>query len=145
MPLSLAIRIGVAAGTLLLTGCSLNLFSSQEVAVSNTCVDDSKDCIDRRAAALRTMMADKDRRWVREPATPESYASGVRLFAYKSRKRDLSCDELAHGRREADAAPVSLRGPAAAGLSPAQVSRGSMLAAEVSKELAAEMKRRCRA
>jgi hypothetical protein len=91
------------------------------------------------------MMADKERRWVREPASAESYASGVRHFAYKSRKRDLSCDELAHGRREADAAPVSLRGPAAAGLSPAQISRGSMLAAEVSKELATEMKRRCRA
>ena len=42
--------------------------------------------------ALRGMMADKDRRWVREPASPESYASGVRLFAYKRRKRDLSCD-----------------------------------------------------
>lgn len=90
-------------------------------------------------------MADKDRRWVKEPATPGSYASGVRLFAYKSRKRDLSCEELAHGKREADAAPFALRGPSAAGLSPAQVSRSSILAAEVSKELAAEMKRRCRA
>jgi hypothetical protein len=145
MPISHAIRAGVAIGTLLLGGCSLNLFSAPETTASTGCVDDSKECIDRRAAALRGMMADKDRRWVREPASPESYASGVRLFAYKSRKRDLSCDELAHGRREADAAPVSLRGPAAAGLTPAQISRGSMLAAEVSKELAAEMKRRCKA
>jgi hypothetical protein len=145
MPISQAIRVGVAFGTLLLAGCSLNLFSPPENTASTGCVDDSKECIDRRAAALRGMMADKDRRWVREPASPESYASGVRLFAYKSRKRDLSCDELAHGRREADAAPVSLRGPAAAGLTPAQISRGSMLAAEVSRELAAEMKRRCKA
>ena len=91
------------------------------------------------------MVADKNRRWVKEPATAGSYASGVRLFAYKSRKRDLTCEELAHGRREADAAPLALRGPSAAGLSPAQISRGSMLAAEVSKELAVEMKRRCKA
>lgn len=145
MPISHAIRAGVAAGTLFLAGCSLSLFAPPETTSSTGCVDDSKECIDRRAVALRAMMADRERRWVREPASAEAYASGVRLFAYKSRKRDLSCDELAHGRREADAAPVSLRGPAAAGLSPAQVSRGSMLAAEVSKELAAEMKRRCRA
>lgn len=110
-----------------------------------SCVDDSKQCIDQRQSALRTIMADKDRRWVKEPAGPEAYASGVRLFAYKGRKKDMTCDELAHGRREADAAPEVLRGPRAAGLSPAQVSRGTMLAAEVSRELGIEMKRRCRA
>ena len=109
------------------------------------CIDDSKQCIDQRQSALRTIMSDKDRKWVKEPAGPEAYASGVRLFAYKGRKKELTCDELAHGRREADAAPTVLRGPGAANLSPAQVSRGTMLAAEVSKELGVEMKRRCRA
>ena len=95
--------------------------------------------------ALKSMMADKSHRWVKEPATAVAYASGVRLFAYKSRKRDLTCNELAHGKREADAAPLALSGPSAAGLSPAQKSRGSLLAGEVSKELGAEMKRRCKA
>lgn len=109
------------------------------------CVDDSKQCIDQRQAALRTIMADKNRSWVKQPATPEAYASGVRLFAFKGRKKEMTCDELAHGRREADAAPGVLRGPSAAGLSPAQISRSAMLAEEVSKELAIEMKRRCRA
>ncbi len=108
------------------------------------CVDDSRQCIDQRQAALRSMMADRDRRWVREPATPSAYASGVRLFAFKSRKKDLSCEELAHGRKEADAGPAILRGPGGAGLTPAQVSRGAMLAAEVSRELGVEMARRCR-
>ena len=91
------------------------------------------------------MVGDKDRKWVREPASPQAYASGVRLFAFKSRKKDLSCDELAVGRREADAGPGVLRGSGGSGLSPAQVSRGVMLSSEVSKELSNEMQRRCKA
>ena len=71
--------------------------------------------------------------------------AGVRLFAFRSRKRDLTCEELAHGKREADGAPAALNGPHSGGLSPAQKSRGTMLAAEVSKELTSEMRRRgCR-
>jgi hypothetical protein len=90
-------------------------------------------------------MLDKGRAWVRQPAPPAAYASGVRLFAYKQRKRELSCDELAHGRKEADAGPGVLRGPEGRALTPAQVARGVMLAQEVSRELANETKRRCRA
>lgn len=109
------------------------------------CVDDSRQCIDQRQTALKSLMSDPGRQWIREPATAEAYASGVRLFAYKGRKRELTCDELALGRREADAAPGVLRGPGAGSLTTAQVSRGTMLAAEVSRELGVEMKRRCRA
>ena len=55
-------------------------------------------------------------------------------------------EELAAGRREADGAARALRGPDAKGLSPAQVSRATMFAAEVSKELTAEMRnKRCKA
>ena len=51
-----------------------------------------------------------------------------------------------HGRREADGAAKSLRGPDGQGLSPAQISRASMFATEVSKELTTEMRaRRCKA
>jgi hypothetical protein len=88
-------------------------------------------------------MADRERKWVKEPAPLEAYASGVRLFAFKERKKDLTCEELAIGRREAEAAPVALRGRAGARLTPAQVSRGVMLGSEVSRELTAELKRRC--
>ncbi len=109
------------------------------------CVDDSPPCVEQRGAALKKMLADPKRGWVREPASAHSYAAGVRLFAFRSRKRELSCEELAHGKREADAAPAALNGPHSGGLSPAQKSRGTMLAAEVSKELGAEMRRRgCR-
>ena len=119
--------------------------TTAEARAGLSCVDDSRHCIDQRQTALRSMVGDKDRKWVREPASPQAYASGVRLFAFKSRKKDLSCDELAVGRREADAGPGVLRGGGGSGLSPAQVSRGVMLAGEVSKELSNEIQRRCKA
>jgi hypothetical protein len=109
------------------------------------CVDDSKNCIEQRTTALKSIMDDRERKWVKESATPEAYASGVRLFAFKARKKELTCEELVIGRREAEAAAVALRGPASARLTPAQVSRGVMLGAEVSRELTAELKRRCNA
>lgn len=108
------------------------------------CVDDSVECISKRQAALRQLVADKDRKWVREPASAASYASGVRLFAYKTKKKELSCEELSVGRHEADRAPGVLRGPQGANLTPAQASRGIMLAGEVSRELGNEIARRCR-
>jgi hypothetical protein len=109
-----------------------------------SCVDDSAECIERRQRTLRYLVDDKDRAWVKAHPPPEAYASGVRLFALKSKKKELTCEELAHARNEADKAPAVLRGPSGAKLTPAQVSRGVMLAVEVSRELAAEMKRRCR-
>src|SRR5262245_26179847 len=108
-----------------------------------TCVDDSAHCVGQRQATLKAMLADKDRKWVRETPTPQAHASGVRLFAFRSAKADLTCEELMHGRREAEAAPKALRTEHS--LSPAQVSRAAMFAAEVQGELAAEMnKRSCR-
>ena len=75
---------------------------------------------------------------------PHAHASGVRLFAFRSSKAELTCEQLAHGRKEAEGAPKALKG--GQGLSPAQISRASMFAAEVNKELSVEMKkRRCKA
>lgn len=108
------------------------------------CVDDSAECVARRQAAYRQLLSDPGRAWVREPASAHAYASGVRLFAFKSAKKELSCDELAVGRREAEAAPGVLRSPGNGWLSPAQVSRGVIFAAEVSRELGNEMGRRCK-
>src|ERR1044072_6753085 len=119
-----------------------------------TCVDDSSDCVAKRQRTLRYLVDDQDRAWVNAHAPAEAYASGVRLFALKSKKKDLTCDELAprkndrdrdelaHGKNEAARAPGVLR--SAGNLTPAQVSRGIMLASEVSRELGTEMKRRCR-
>jgi hypothetical protein len=111
-----------------------------------SCIDDSPDCVGQRQATLKSMLADQDRKWVKESTTPQAHASGVRLFAFRSRKKDLSCEELAIGRREADSVPKALKGPEGKSMSPAQVSRASMFAAEVSRELTVEMRaRRCKA
>jgi len=109
------------------------------------CVDDSIKCRNRRQAALSELLADQSRGWVRQSADAEAYASGVRLFAFKKRKRDLTCPELAIGRREANAARPTLRA-ASARLTPAQIARGAMLGDEVGKELTREhRRRRCKA
>lgn len=146
LPGRLLVTALVAALASALASCSgLNLETAATEPPRADCVDDSPPCVQARGAALKQMLADPKRTWVREPANAHAYAAGVRLFAFRSRKRELSCDELLHGKREADAAPASLSGPHSGGLSPAQKSRGTMLAAEVSKELGAEMRRRgCR-
>ena len=111
-----------------------------------SCIDDSPDCVDQRQATLKSMLADEDKKWVKEPSSPQAHASGVRLFAFRSRKKELSCEELAIGRREADSVPKALKGPEGKSMSPAQVSRASMFVAEVSRELTTEMRaRRCKA
>ena len=125
----------------LAAGCATSELSGSS-GLGTQCVDDSADCIGKRQSALRSMMADNSRAWVREPVDAKAYASGVRLFAYRGKRKELTCEELAHGKREADAAQGALQGPST-GLTPAQISRGTMLAAEVSKELNSELVRRC--
>lgn len=107
------------------------------------CVDDSPECISRRQATLRHMVADKSNSWVRESPTPEVYASGVRLFAYKTKKKELSCEDLRRGKLEADTARTSLASMGTR-LTPAQISRSAMLAGEVGRELQNEINRRCK-
>lgn len=108
------------------------------------CVDDSNVCISQRKMVFDSYMADKSRAWIKQPAGPHEYASGVRLMAYSKMRKDLSCEQLAHAKEEADRGPASLSGGSYVGLTTAQVARGAMLAREVSRELANEMARRCR-
>jgi hypothetical protein len=129
---------------LLMSACSG--FGSDDPRAGLSCLDDSQECIDKRQVTLKSMLDDQDRKWVKEPTNPQAHASGVRLFAFRSRKKELTCEELALGRREADSVPKTLRGPEGKSLSPPQVARANLFAAEVSKELAAEMRaRRCKA
>ncbi len=109
-----------------------------------TCVDDSAGCIESRQRTLSYLVDTNDRTWIKAHPPAEAYASGVRLFALQRKKKELTCEELALGHNEAQKGPGILRGPAGAKLTPAQVSRGVILASEVSRELAAEMKRRCK-
>ena len=141
-----AVPAVLLAAALALAGCSGAVIDGSNDAgapVNHGCVDDSKHCIDQRQAALRILQADKTRGWIKQPATAATYATGVRLFAFKTEKTRLTCDELGLGRREADGAPGILRSAQARGLTPAQVSRGLMFASEVGKELDRERQRRC--
>jgi hypothetical protein len=133
--------LGLAAA---LTGCSTSADFQSEVHPHLKCVDDSPRCVAERQSTLKQMMSDRKHGWVHEPADANAYAAGVRMFAFKTRKRELDCKQLAIGRREADAGPGMLRGPGGKHLTPAQISRGVMFANEVSRELAGEMRRRCK-
>ena len=142
-------RLSMFAGSLFaalaLGACAGGETTSQGPQLAGlNCVDDSHHCIAQRGRVLDGYMADKSRAWVKHPVTPAAYASGVRLFALSKRKKELTCDELLHGKGEADGAPAALRGPGGQGLTPAQVSRGVMLAGDVSRELSREYNRRCK-
>lgn len=122
--------------------CSSSSAEFNDVSGSLKCVDDSPQCVSHRQAALRTLVADKNRAWVKQPADASAHASGVRLFALRQKRRELTCDELAHGKREADTAPAVLRANAGR-LTHAQISRSVILANEVSRDLAREQAKRC--
>jgi len=140
------IAVGAAAiVAVIVTACSGAVVEGPSQQANYGCMDDSKNCVEQRQAALKALLADKSRGWVKEAPSIASYASGVRLFAFKTEKPRLTCDELGVGRREAGGAPGVLRSPQAKGLTPAQVSRGIMFAEEVGKELTREAQRRCKA
>ena len=127
----------------LISGCAIGPEPINSTGAGLNCIDDTPHCVSERQAALRILVGDKSRAWVREPATPQAYASGVRLFAFRQIKRELSCEDLSHGHKEAEGAPAALKS-AGAGLTPAQISRGTMFASEVGRELGGELKRRCK-
>ena len=135
----------IASVAIALAGCGGSVVDGTPQGANHGCIDDSKLCIEQRQASLKALQADKTRGWIKQPASVNSYVTGVRLFAFKTEKARLNCDELGAGRREADGAPSVLRSPQAAGINPATVSRGLMFAAEVGKELDREQQRRCRA
>jgi hypothetical protein len=131
------------ACSLAAVGCGGNEAALGDPARGLKCVDDSNVCISQRKMVYDSYMADPSRAWVRQPAGPHEYASGVRLMALSKKRKELSCDELAHAKEEADHGPAALSGGAYAGLTPGQVARGAMLSREVARELAGEIARRC--
>lgn len=140
-PLSL---VATVVGLSLLTASCMSSLEGEDTRAGLSCVDDTPECVDQRQATLKSMLSDQERKWVKEPTSAKAHASGVRLFAFRAKKGELSCEELVHGRREADDVKKSLKGDTS--LTPAQVSRANLFAAEVSKELTAEIKkRRCKA
>jgi hypothetical protein len=134
-------NVALAVASLVVAACAVS--TQSELNRGLGCVDDSPECIGHRQTSLRYLVDDKSKSWINDAPTPEAYASGVRLFAYKAKKKELTCDELQRGKLEADTAKTSL---ASVGnrLTPAQVARSNMLAGEVGRELQSELNRRCR-
>lgn len=140
---NLALVVGLMALSGCLGACAIGPGPEIGTRAGLGCVDDSAECISRRQATYRNMVDDKSRSWVNETPTPEAYASGVRLFAFKSKKKELNCDELKRGKLEADTAKTSVASLGSR-LTPAQASRSVMLAGEVGRELQSEINRRCK-
>jgi hypothetical protein len=136
--------IALLLATFAAAGCAGNEAALGDPARGLKCVDDSNVCISQRKMVYDSYMTDPSRAWVKQPAGPHEYASGVRLMAFSRKRKELNCNELAHGKAEADRGPSALSGGAYVGLTTAQIARGAMLAREVSRELAQEMARRCR-
>jgi hypothetical protein len=93
-------------------------------------------------ARLKALIADPERRWIKEPAPSVEYANGTRLFAYRALRSKLSCAEITLALNEIDAAESAFRSPVA-GVSATQASRVLSLGADVGQELRAEFKSRC--
>ena len=94
----------------LVAGCSGGCSSGPNMG--EPCLDDSKACIDSRVATVNGMVTDPSKAWINATPTRGTYASGVRLFAWRSSKDRLTCEELAAGLREMAAAKMSLsQGP----------------------------------
>ena len=121
----------------LLAACSAETSKLETAARHTSAASTTAPPASASARPRSTAAVDRARAWVRQPASVNSYATGVRLFAFKTEKQRLNCDELAIGRREADAAPAVLRGPQAKG-PPLVANRSLMFAGEVSKELTRE-------
>ena len=107
------------------------------------CVDDSKRCIELRGQALKGMMADAKRGWVTRHETPSAYATGVKLFAYRGKKAEMTCAELAHGREETRSMPQTLKPGSVPGMNDSRLAQVRDLSGQVNKELAREFDRAC--
>lgn len=134
----------VATLSLILSGCIAGDDTSMSsLSAGLSCVDDSATCIRQRQDTLKYLTSDPQRAWIQQKPDALAYASGVRLFAFKTKKKELTCPELVAARTEAEAAPSTLRS-STHGLSIAQVSRGLLLASEIGRELNKEYAARCK-
>jgi len=139
---ALAVPALPLAAAVVLGACSGNGVTVTSPGAGLKCVDDSPACVAERKTTLKAIVDDPARTWISQRPDAAAYASGVRLFAFKSKKKELSCSELRAGKQEADAGPAILRAPGN-GLTHSQISRGVILAGEVSHELGRELSRRC--
>jgi hypothetical protein len=95
-------------------------------------------CIGR----LKALISNPDRRWLKKPEEPATFANGVRLFAYMALQKKLSCDELTAALIETENAEKVFRGTVP-GVRPMQVVAARRLSVRVARDLQAESAARC--
>jgi hypothetical protein len=95
-------------------------------------------------ALLLELTESADRSWIARPETLEGLLTGVRMFAFRTLRPQLTCGELAVAMQQLRSVPDALRS-APVGSRPEDVVRATRLAAEVHEELRAENDARCRA
>ncbi len=96
------------------------------------------DCL----AVLRAMIADPTQSWMVRAPTPEEFANGTRLFAYRALKSTLECGKLRFANAELDWAIDTFKSGADS-VEAVHRARVAALAEAVRGELAAEIKKRC--
>src|SRR3977135_1912977 len=129
---------------LVLTGCSTpsnfsllpgNLFGEQ-AASSGPVATDTCSKVDECAAELKKMIKDPKRDWIGQPQSPDAYANGTRLFAYRALQKNLTCNEINRALEDLSAARPALE--------QARYARAHALMTEVTGELNSERGKRCR-
>jgi hypothetical protein len=110
--------VRVLLGLVLLSGCAgpagLSLFPTSigaEKDLGRPAEADGCHTPETCAAELRKMIKDPKRDWIGQPQTPEAYANGTRLFAYRALRKTLSCGELKRALADTKAATSSLQPP----------------------------------
>jgi hypothetical protein len=123
-----------------LTGASApNVERSQSASsTKHLSCEKPEKCIDR----LKALVSNPDRRWVKQPEEPATFANGVRLFAYMALQKKLSCDELAAALLESENAEKAFRGTVP-GVRPMQVVAARRLSVRIARDLRAESAARC--
>jgi len=91
---------------------------------------------------LRALVENSDRSWMRRAETPAEVLTGVRIFAYRALRAQLTCGELGVALAQLAGVPTKLRTPPP-GSRPQEVASATRLAAEVHEELSAERETRC--
>jgi hypothetical protein len=88
------------------------------------------------AAQLKKMVVDPKRDWIGQPQSPDDYANGTRLFAYRALRKKLTCNELRGAIEDTKAAASLLQSP--------RHERARALTTTVARELKSEQDRRCK-
>jgi hypothetical protein len=146
-------RIANLAGLLLLAGCTSNgpptagildgLIGPPAPALAPEPEKSGCGTATQCKGVLKTMIDSPDRGWIGKRQSPDTYANGTRLFAYRALRKQLTCRELTLAVDEVRAVSKSFDSPVP-GMAPDQLSRTQALTTQVEGELAKERAGRCR-